>query len=302
MTGRVWCTILLVLLLPVLVQAGPRQAGAGQEGFPRIFIQEAARYPDLTQTDLRARFPLGGWFHCGPVAVSNALIWFRDRGIRFDDAFPRGGPPLDQIEVARTLGRARYMATRFANGGTTVHGFVTGLERYLGDYALDRFSVRYLGWGAVPERFVTGERVPDLETLCRAFSRGSAVFLDLGWYRSSRSEPGYRRNGGHWVTMVGYRWPLESPFPELLIHDPAPWSGKEPMTHSVRLSGAGRALFSARSGEAIGSMEPYARISEGLIFKRGTELALIEGAVVLTPLVGPAVPWKEGQVGVMDRD
>lgn len=295
MTGRAVRSILLVLVILLCVPAVPGPAFAGQKGFPRVFVREASRYPDLTQTDLRARFSLGGWFHCGPVAVSNALIWFRERGIRFGPSFPQGRGPEDQIEVARTLGRAGYMDTRFGNGGTTVHDFVTGLDRYLADYALDRFSILYMGWGAVPERFATGKRAPDLEELCRAFSEGGAVFLDLGWYRQDRSGKMYRRDGGHWVTLVGYRWPEGHKLPELLIHDPAPWSGKDPATHIVHLEESERVMFGTVSGELVGSMEPYARIAGGLSFKRGAEIALIEGAVVLTPRVRPAVPWRDGQ-------
>jgi hypothetical protein len=141
-----------------------------------------------------------------------------------------------------------------------------------------------------------------MESLCRAFSGGSAVFINLGWYRSKGSEDVFYRNGGHWVTLVGYSRPDGSSFPELLVHDPAPWSGREPRTHRVRLAGGGRYLFALKSGVIIGSTEPYARISGGLTFKGGTDLALIEGAVVLTPEVEAAVPWKEDGTEATDHD
>ncbi len=285
-----WGWILISVLLVAIV---PRIALAGFRGFPEVFTHEAHRYPDLTQTDLRASFPLGGWFHCGPVAASNALIWFRDRGISFGASFSGGDSSFaDQLEIAGILGSEQYMDTRFVHRGTTVSAFLLGLEKFLRDYGDSPFVIAYMGWGDAPKRFTGGGRVPDLTRLCRSFSRGGAVLLNLGWYVADDGGRNYRRNGGHWVTMVGYRWPGEQYLPEIWVHDPAPWSGKVPRTHRVKLEPAGRGVFFTRSGEALGSMWPYVRVAGGLAFKRDTELALVEGAVILFPDVEPAVPWR----------
>jgi phage tail tape-measure protein len=95
------------------------------------------------------------------------------------------------------------------------------------------------------------------------------------------------------VTLVGYDWPEKQADPTLYVHDPAPWSGKAGKTHPVRLARAGTALFTDRSGTEIGSLAPYRRIAGGLSVKRGTEMALLEGAVILSPEIEPSVPWTE---------
>lgn len=196
--------------------------------------------------------------------------------------------------MARRLGAPRYMDTGLSSHGTTVADFLKGLERYLADYSGESFSIRYMGWATHPERFSTKLRAPDFDEVCRAVAGGGAVFLDLGWYLFEEDQGIYRRNGGHWVTLVGYDWPEGERFPRLRVHDPAPWSGKDRQTHLVILGPAGKEPFSTRSGIRIGSLEPYLRIERGLSFKRGTKLALIEGAVILYPEVEPAVPWIDG--------
>lgn len=259
-------------------------------GPARSFLDEAGRYPDMTQTDVRAGLPWGGWLHCGPVAVSNGLVWLRERGIEIGP--PSSGDPwTDQVEMVRSLGSRRYMDTAFSSHGTTVADFLDGLEGYLRDHSPEGFSIRYMGWAEHRERFSTGLMAPDLYRVCSALAAGSAVFLDLGWYRSGKDPGVYSRNGGHWVTLVGYDWPAEQVYPVLYVHDPAPWSGKSRRTHRVRLAHAGNGLFTDRSGTGIGSLESYPRIVEGLSFKGGTEMALLEGAVILSPEVPPAVPW-----------
>lgn len=291
MHGRHPCRFLLLFLgllfLSVAVDAAPRREAPA---FPESFLEEAERYPDLTQTDAGAGLPWGGWFHCGPVAVSNGLIWLRERGIPMGPE-ASGDRRADQVEMARRLGSSLYMNTGFSSRGTTVAAFLSGLEGYLRDHSSGAFSIHYMGWGAHEPRFSTGLRAPDFAGICRAFAGGSAVFLDLGWYLDRKDTGVYRRNGGHWVTLVGYDWPRERRFPVLYLHDPAPWSGTSPRTHRVTLAPAGRSMFTTRYGEAIGSLAPYARITGGLIFKRGTEMAVIEGAVILTSDVKPLVPW-----------
>lgn len=289
----IFMAALLLLVLSVGSAAGMEESGLS----PKSFLDEVERYPDLTQTDVRAGFPLGGWFHCGPVAASNGLIWLRERGIGIGPS-PSGDRFADQVEMARRLGSGHYMDTRFASRGTLVAGFLEGLEGYLRDHSSESFSIRYMGWATHPGRFSTGLRSPDLTWLCRAFAAGSAVFLDLGWYRFRKDRGVFRRNGGHWVTLVGYSWPDEEEVPRLYVHDPAPWSGKSRQTHLVSLAPAGEEIFTTRSGARIGSLGPYLRITEGLVFKRGTELALLEGAVILSPEVEPAVPWIAGSARV----
>lgn len=261
-------------------------------GFPRSVLDEMNRYPDLTQTDVRAGLPWGGWLHCGPVAVSNGLIWLRERGVGVGPA-SSGDPWADQVEMARRLGSSRYMDTGFFAHGTTVAGFLEGLEGYLQDHSRESFSIKYMGWAVHGERFSTGLKTPDLRRICGAFAGGSPVFLDLGWYRFRRGAGQYRRNGGHWVTFVGYDWPEKQADPTLYVHDPAPWSGKAGKAHPVRLARAGTALFTDRSGTAIGSLAPYRCIAGGLSVKKGTEMTLLEGAVILSPEIEPSVPWTE---------
>lgn len=45
------------------------------------FAQDSGTLPDLTQTDPRGEFARGGKSYCGPVAVSNSLMWlYREIG------------------------------------------------------------------------------------------------------------------------------------------------------------------------------------------------------------------------------
>ena len=82
---------------------------------PDVCIEKLDSTADLTQTDPNGGLPNGGKSHCGPVAVSNSLLWLADNG------FGNLGPTLAdrrraQFEIARVLGSKDYMNTNVKTG------------------------------------------------------------------------------------------------------------------------------------------------------------------------------------------
>ncbi|MFT4518072.1 MAG: hypothetical protein ACI9JM_000449 [Halioglobus sp.] len=152
---------------------------------------------------------------CGPVAVSNSLAWLKG-----------GTTEAQQIELVNYLAHYRYMGTR-PTVGTNPLGLMHGLEKYLAEQALPYASVSYAGVRDLPEKYLASAPF-SIQWLHARLAAQSAIWLNLGWY--SQWIPGiYEREGGHWVTLVGFR------NGRLVIHDPGPWQELiEPLPMKLR--------------------------------------------------------------------
>jgi len=237
-------------------------------------MQRKESLPDLTQTDPTAGFNLLGYVMCGPVAVSNVLVWFASQG--YGDLVDLSGNTFsDQVRLARTLASEEYMDTRFSKGGTSTGQLLEGVEKYILERGYRNSRIGYSGWNKHPQRFSLGYPVTELEELLDGLSPSTGVVINLGWYRYDRKRDIYSREGGHWVTLAGHGEGY------ILVHDPAPWSGRYPSRHRVSLEKIKHGLLDGGSARLPRNAWGYYRIREGLpLPKKGIE-GIIDGVVII---------------------
>ncbi len=233
----------------------------------------AAQYPDLTQTDPGLDVPGSGNSYCGPVAVSNSLMWLAEVG------FPKLAPPGDtprkrQLALVRALSSQRYMATS-PTMGTGAFGLMEGLDHWVADAGYEVERLEYQGWRGHPLRFATHVKTPRLRWLAAALSAGGVGWIHVGWYRPpTRWEPAYQRHGGHWLTVVAVHEDGS-----LTLHDPAPYAGDEPAAERV-------STHAIESGWLLDGRDRLRADGHFLLggdmhVKRDGEAAIIDGAVTL---------------------
>ncbi|HMP53609.1 MAG TPA: hypothetical protein PKD05_18820 [Candidatus Melainabacteria bacterium] len=234
--------------------------------------------PDLAQNDPAAALPYGGAPYCGPVAVSNALIWLSKEG--YPNLFQ--GKLNDKL-TARTQGKlvahlALYMNTT-RSMGTTVNGFLKGVERYVQSRGYRIDSLTYSGWEHCDPKYFTGQKNASPETIIEALASKSAVWLKVGWYRYVPGKLEYRRFAGHWVTAVSCRRLPEGVY-EVSIKDSAARSGIEPKTEKVLLCPLKDGTILTSWAPAFPSRGSYAMRGE-LKIKKGATDGILDGIVIL---------------------
>jgi hypothetical protein len=229
---------------------------------------KAADTPDLMQSLPEAGLPDGGAAFCGPVAVSNSLVWFTRHGYPAL-AQREVDSPAGQGSLAALLGGPRYMRTSYA-AGTSARQILEGLERYLQDHGAPQARLFYQGNGAhIAPRFLARAGAPDPAWIQRGFEGEGAAWLKLGWYRYHRPTDRYKIFAGHWVTVVGYENhdPLRP-----IIHDPAPRSGPQLQhDHTVleALQHGGR------------EQRGFYKMAGDLHLKTGADAGIVDEAIVL---------------------
>ena len=235
--------------------------------------------PDLTQTDPELGLPGGGNSYCGPVAVSNSLMWLASQG--WDRLAPPGDNPKEQqIELVRRLSSNRYMSTS-PSMGTGATGILSGLDRYLSHRGCPYRRLAYQGWRGHPLRFSTGVRTPELEFIQEGILGRGLVWINVGWYRRGRHRRTFRRRGGHWLTVVGAgvnENGKQDPT-MLILHDPAPYAGEDFANEYVRAEPLEGGWLTER--KAAVPAQGYYRLTGGMHVKREGDLAILDGAVVL---------------------
>jgi len=261
---------------PPAVAVDDAKSAPATEMLPRAAkptADEFAEIPDLTQTDPELGLRGGGNSYCGPVAVSNSLMWLGRA--RCPGLIPEGeNPKQQQIELVHRLSSNRYMGTSWKSGTGGI-GLLRGLHRYLEHHGCAYRRLRYQGWRGHPREFTTGVKVPDLDWIRAGVERGGASWINVGWYQQSDGGRAYRRNGGHWLTVVAPGRDGAA----LILHDPAPYAGTDFANEVVRAERIDsgwlieqKAAFPARG---------YHRLTGGMHVKREGELAILDGAVVL---------------------
>src|SRR5262249_35148137 len=138
---------------------------------PAVCTAKVSAMPDFCQVDEDGHFDNGGKVFCGPVAVSNSLVWLSQNG------FPKMLPPVEkkgdpdnvngnggngsaegdhkidsqksaQIELIRTLGSPDFMGTE-GHDGTSATRLIRGLGKYVADHGYKVDHVEYRGWSNV---------------------------------------------------------------------------------------------------------------------------------------------------------
>jgi hypothetical protein len=245
------------------------------------YLDKVEATPDYTQTDQAyGGLPGGGTQYCGPVTVSNSLIWLADNG------FPQlaqasGDRKADQFDLIKILGDEDHMDTSL-NNGTGVFGVTSGVQQYITERGLAYERLEYQGWRTRPASVETGQDWPQLDWIQTGIQGLGAVWLNIGWYTYDPLTDAYYRVGGHWVTLVGHGHDGENENPAyLIVHDPAPRDGLEFNNCHVRVE-------LIQSGWLTGTKTGLPREAAGY-YKLGGELKLntradcgiLDGVVVL---------------------
>ena len=189
--ARGYCLCLAVLFLLFLV-------------FPQPVIAGSPNKKEQTNTfwqlDPDADFEGDGSNFCGPVAVSNGLIYL---------AHARGRTNLvDGTDRFAQISLIKKLAERMETDpeiGTNPSQIIYGLEDYLQSKGFAFDHLELAGWRRIDadlRRFLVS-RKPDMKWLREAAEDPDTVMiLNNGWYRNTGDE-GYIRKGGHFVIVVG---------------------------------------------------------------------------------------------------
>jgi len=224
-----------------------------------IFAQTDFVYkiPDFTQTHIREeRFGFGKQL-CGPVAASNVLYWLSDK-------------KMPQEAMIKKLASQDYMNTSLKNG-TGTSGMLRGIENFSQEWLGGLEHIEYRGWRKHPKRYSKGQQVPSIEWIKSGIDEGSAILLNVGWYKNQGEE--YLRIGGHWVTLVGYRSDT------LIIHDPAPRAGQLFSNEYVSFSALDSGTLSGTKKGLPRPAKGYIQLKEGMHIKKGANMAIIDGVI-----------------------
>jgi hypothetical protein len=219
--------------------------------------------PDILQTKKTANFPGGGKQFCGPVAVSNSLVWLK--GIQ-DEAY--------QIELVHKLSKPEYMNTNTINGTGTV-GLIRGIDKYVTEVWGGYKKLEYSGWRKSPKKYRSMLDKPTVLFMQKGLNRKASAWLNIGWYKLDKLNNEYQRIGGHWVTLVGYE------DGRLIIHDPAPRAGKnfsnEFISYSILAAGK---LVGNKKGLPK-KAKGFIRLENGMHIPKRADAAIIDGVVLL---------------------
>ncbi|NLW31477.1 MAG: hypothetical protein GXY77_08490 [Fibrobacter sp.] len=208
--------ILILLFFTVtLTESSPVTKQVKAHRFSSPDYKRISSIPDYYQKENRfGTYPLNGSMHCGPVAVSNSLIWLSKNGVA--SLVPSSGDDLlDQHNIIEKLASKEYMNTRSI--GSTVQDLCRGLKKYLDEKAIEGLLL-FEGMYTVTDKF-RGDTRPDLDRIIKHTKGLRAAWLNIGWYRYDPDTNEYRKTGGHWVTLSGYK--NENSSDILIINDPA---------------------------------------------------------------------------------
>jgi hypothetical protein len=268
---------------------------------PAVCTAKIAATPDFCQVDEAGKFDNGGKVFCGPVAVSNSLVWLSQNGfpkllpavdkkveLAGDDGSADGDVKIDaqkaaQIELIRTLGSPDFMSTE-GRDGTSAKRLMLGLTKYVTQhgYKLDRLE--YRGWSKLNKELKPSDEKPSLDWMKQYISQpGAAGWLNIGWYKYDEATKEYQRTGGHWITLVGYGVTADSkPDATVLItHDPSRRSGPGVVTHHMRVAEmpAGKLIHNTDKNLTADAAGRH-KVADGFIIKKGNDAAVIDGVVI----------------------
>jgi hypothetical protein len=187
--------------------------------------------PDYYQNDTSfGGFPDGGQMYCGPVAVSNSLMYLIGNTI-FEDTFPGLPARKDQHTLINKIASPEYIGT--GRMGTSPSGICKGVDKFLLDNNYTGATLSYYGWRPVPAKYHKQSRADliSMEGLLRRSE--TAIWLNFGWYSYQKDKNQYIRTGGHWVTLIDI---LRSDTLSIVVHDPATIQTGNDTIHLTRLS------------------------------------------------------------------
>lgn len=237
--------------------------------------------PDLTQGDPRTGFPGEGDNYCGPVSVSNSLIWLSKTSA--PGLVPDGSDPfVTQVELARLLGSGAYMNTDL-DEGTGTSELMRGSKKYIESMGHRVESFLYQGWRSHPQEFSSGVSVPNIDWMKAGIHSRGAVWINVGWYDYNASSSTYKRIGGHWVTMVGYGVNQSGRYDStsIIVHDPANRAGFDFENEYVTLTPLRSGTLTGNKTGLPRSAKGYLRTTGGMHIKSSADVGIIDGVVRL---------------------
>jgi hypothetical protein len=223
--------------------------------------------PDLVQTCAAANFYKDGGLYCGPVAVSDSLVWLIKKELL---SYPYSNTE-DQYSLVKMLATDKYLKTN-KHEGTGVYSLTTGLQIFLNDYGVTNSTIKHSGWRACKDEYQDQQDVT-LEWI-ESHIKGTRVeWLNIGWYR--REGKVLRRVGGHWLTVVGYRNNT------CYALDPSPRNGKKKVVHKLSISPAVTRDLNGNFKGLPATSEGMLEIKRGFKLKSIADICLIDSAVSL---------------------
>lgn len=243
-----------------------------------VSVDRIITTPDLMQTLPAANLPYDGTAYCGPVAVSNSLVWLTHQGYPKLGLNDGADSPFTQGKLARVLGDK--MST---GSGTFAFELLRGIDQFVVEqgYAVD--YLKYQGYEFRDPKYDTGVKIPDLNWIKSGLKGPSGVWLSIGFYNYSPDKDEYVPFSEHWVTLVGFgqdKNGKEDPN-ILIIHDPAERSGAATSHDYVRLEKLQHGTFAAESPKPDKQAKGWYKMGGDLKIKKGSNCAILEGAVVL---------------------
>jgi hypothetical protein len=267
---------------------------------PAVCTAKIAATPDFCQTDKAGKFDRGGSVFCGPVAVSNSLVWLSQNG------FPKLLPPAEvaqdstngngsvngddklaankaaQIELIRTLGSAGFMETE-GRDGTSATRLMRGLHKYVVEHGYQIDHLEYRGWSNVNKKLKPSDEKPSLDWMKQYISQpGGAAWINIGWFQYDDAMKTYQRSGGHWITLVGYGITAEGQADDsvLIVHDPAPRSGPGLVTQHMRVAEIAEGKLVHNANKLTAAAAGRHQVKDGFVIKKNNDAAVLDGVVV----------------------
>lgn len=242
--------------------------------------QKAAETPHFWQLDPRGGFANGGRDYCGPVAISDSLVYLAHHG--FPELLPAGEGDAAQIALINLLASSHYLGTD-PDKGTGCGSVLKGIEKYVVANGYQCTTMEYKGLkvlGRREQEFNIADR-PDLDWMKRGIlDPHGAVWLDVGWYTQTAGGQ-WKRTGGHWVPMVGFDATDEN---ALLIHNPGTRGNgdrpDDPAKDVVHLKPVDGGTLDTGYGPAEDAAGRYQIAGPGLPMARD-QVAFLEAAIVV---------------------
>jgi hypothetical protein len=238
---------------------------------------KVATMPDFCQTDSAyGSLPNKGRSHCGPAAVSNALLWQAQNG--WEKLLAVKNPSAkDHYTLIQTLGSEPFMNTHETKG-TGPTQLMNGIKKYVFEKGY-RAVIEYMGIRTNNYRVGKTPRIP---WILRTIKGSANLVLNVGWCTFDKDKKVYTRIGGHFITVAGYETGKQGKV-TLLCYDPATRCGKARRLEKCQLVPLpSRASIKFKSG----ATHPAAGLYQlkGIKVKSSADIGILDGAIAFTLL------------------
>ena len=256
----------LIAIVPVLIVSVYLTPSAAQQTGSKDALT-----PTFWQRDPDANFEDEGRMHCAPTAVADGLIYLT-KAFGMKGLVP-GTNHESQIKLIEEL--AADFGTDPSIGGTNPDRILTGMRSYAEakGYKLTRLELKT--WRSVSKdnrEFKAGAK-PDMAWMrSAANSKDTVVLFNFGWYH--QTEDGRRRNGAHWVNVVG------TSGSSFIVHNPILKPDQQIENKTVELSLLDDFIVTRDSGDT--NMKGYYEGSGPGLPHNAKVTAILDSVIVFT--------------------